>query len=438
VPEKLGTLKAWISGINIKMFVFTAAVVLLLGMGYYLSEQHHQVEIEAEEESPLVEAGPPEIQDMRRYATIIGSVTPTEQRIIVPELSGRVERVHVEEGDHVEEGELLMQLEDEDYRLKRREAEASLQGARAKLEDARKGARTGKEVEAETSVERARKAREQMERELERVENLHEKGYASEQELEHARLQYENAREQYRAAEAYKDTVEEGAREEQIDALESQVERAETGVDLRQRMLNRTRITAPAQGEIALVDAEEGELVGTTSPALVMLDPDSHQVTGGLPESYVNRVDKGDTVEVSIPSAMESSFDALVTNVGQLPPEEEGDGYPVEIELDPEIEERARAGMYSEIKVVLEERKDVVTIPQHAVVRERGEKGVYTVDRVEEEQQVEFSPVTTGIACNGTIEITSGLCENEIVVTEGFEEIESGINVDAVKVGERE
>ncbi|ACB85509.1 efflux RND transporter periplasmic adaptor subunit [Natranaerobius thermophilus] len=421
---------------NKKIVSGVLLIVLVLAVGYLNRDLFFEEEIVVEEERPLVEVTNPEIQDIEKKATVIGSVDPTERRIIVPEVAGEVKSLYVEEGDYVSHGDLLMELDDGDYQLQLEEAQANLDGAKAQLENAKKGARTGERKEAETSVERAREAKEQMERELERVETLHQDGYASDQELEQMTLQYKNAKEQLRAAEGYKQSVEEGARDEELDALRSQIKRAETGVKLAERMIDRTKITAPVDGEITMVDAEEGELVGSESPAFVMLDPDSYQVLAGLPESYVNQVSDGETVDVKIPSALDEEFEGMIHHVGQLPPEENAKGYPMEIELTPEIEKQVRAGMYTQVNVTIEKSEDALAIPQHAVVEEEGETGVFIVDESTENQQVQFIEVKTGINEDGYIEIVSGLSEDDLVIIEGFQEIEQGIRVDATEMGD--
>ncbi|UMZ74645.1 efflux RND transporter periplasmic adaptor subunit [Natranaerofaba carboxydovora] len=420
-----------------KIIASVFVIIIAVSMGWYIVEYYQKEEVVVEEELPIVETASPKERDMKRQVTVIGEVDPTEKRIIIPEVSGKVETVHVEQGDHVEEGDMLMELEKDDYNLKREEAEASLRGATAKLEDAKQGARTGEKKEAETSVKRAKEAKEQMNRELERVEELHDSGFASDQELEQVELQYINAKEQLEAAEGYKESVKKGARDEELNALRSQVDRARVGVDLANRMIERTRITAPVSGEIALVDAKEDELVGTSAPAIVMLDTDSYQVIGGMPEVYVGSVEKGQNVEMKIPSVSKEYTQGTITNVGQVPPED-SQAYPLEIELDREIEEKVRAGMYSQINVTIDERESSLTIPSHAVVEMDGETGVYTVSQENQDKVVDFVKVSEGIIDDGYVEIKSGISEDEQVVVEGFAEISPGALVEVDKTNDYE
>ncbi|OWZ83002.1 efflux RND transporter periplasmic adaptor subunit [Natranaerobius trueperi] len=412
--------------------LITLLIIAILAFTYVYLDMFKEEEVIIEDDLSLVAKSTPKVQDMSARTTILGEVDPTDQRVVVPELSGEVETIYVEEGDYVNEGDLLMQLDAGDYHLQLEEAIASYDGAKAQLEDAKKGARSAEKIEAKTSVERAREAKEQMERELERVENLHEQGYASGQELEQVELQYINAKEQLEAAKAYKDTVEKGARDEELDALRSQVRRAETGVDLARRMLDRTQITAPADGEIAMVGAEEGELVGTSEPAFVMLDTTSFQVVGALPEVYVNYVFEGDEAKVEIPSANEISFTGIINHVGQLPPED-GSGYPVEIDLEPEIEEKVRAGMYSQIDLTIDKSENALSVPRESVIEHNDTKGVYIV----EDNQIKFVDITTGLSEDGYIEITSGVSKDDYVVFEGMDNVYPGDEVETVEMGDR-
>jgi len=413
-----------------------ALVLVILTAAAASSWEASEEDEEEKEEKELVGVQVPDIIDMEETTSIIGQIETADRRIVIPEMSGKVEHVHVEEGDVVSPGQMLFTLEDRDYRLQLEEAQAAKRGAEAQLKEAKKGAREGELVEAESTVEMARKSKEQARRELERVEELHKEGFVSDQEIEQVEMQYENAREQLKSAEAYLDTVQEGARQEQIDALSTQVEQTETAIELAERAVDRTRVTSPAGGEVALLEAKEGQLVGTAEPAAIINAP-IKQATAAVPETYVNRIAEGDRVKVEVPSLEESMVDGIISKIGSLPPEG-GSSYPVEIMFeDEEVSKKLRSGMYCRAEITVASSPEALAVPRQALMRE-GEK--YQVYLVVEDNILETREVNTGLSQDGKVEIISGLEEDDQVVIEGLEEVGPGDKVEKteqIRLGEQ-
>ncbi len=416
-----------------KTAAIVVAILLVLGAGVFgamhwgLFEREEAVP--EEEVRELVGVQEPDIRDMEDTTSIIGAVEPADQRVVIPELSGRVDRVHVEEGDRVSRGEMLFTLDDADHRLQLEEARAAKRAAETQLAEAEAGAREGERVEAESGVESARKSKEQAEREFERVKALHEEGFVSDQELEQARLQYENAKEQHRTAEAYLDMVEEGPREEQLETLSIQVEQAQTGVRLAERNLERTRVTAPVEGEVAFLEVKEGELAGTAEPAAIIKAP-SMQVAASLPERYVNHVSEGEEVLLEVPSFGEEKLEGRITRIGSLPPEG-GGAYPVEMNIEETgASERLRAGMFARAMLTIARSAEAMVLPRHALMQDEDRYRVYVVD---ENNVVEAREVETGLSGGGYVEILSGIEEGDTVVVEGHENVGAGEEVETTR-----
>jgi len=340
----------------------------------------------------------------------------------------------VEEGTRVSKDELLFTLEEEDAKLQLEESKANLEALEARLRDARAGARTAELEEAKAAEEKALQAKEQMEKEFRRVQVLHEEGFASQQELEEMQLRYQNAKEQLSAAEAYRETVQEGPRDAELDALRSQVEQARTGVRLAQRMVDRTRIHSPAEGEVALLDVKEGELVGTETVAAVLIDQDHFQAHSILPESHVPHVQTGDDVHVTVPAVSEEVYEGMVVHIASLPPEADARGYPVEIDLDPALEEKVRVGMYVQVELILEESPDTLVVPRHAMTVHNGQQGVFSVPETGDEMEIQFLPVKTGLVEQGMVEIAEGLSRDQWIVVEGQELLEPGKQVNVMEM----
>ncbi len=409
-------------------------IVLLLGgvaaYQHFYQQQDHQ-EAGLEEEKELVSITHPERRDIEKTTSIIGNVEPAEQRIILPEMTGTVEELHVEEGDVVEKGDLLFALDDTDYRIQLEEARAAKRATVAQYREAQAGAREEELEEARSTVATAESAKEQAEREMERIETLHQEGYVSDQEYEQVEMQYINAREQLRSAEAYLAMAKSGARQEQLDALSAQVDQANLAVQLAENALERTRVTAPADGEIAVLEIEKGEMAGTAEPAAIMT-AEAMQVTASLPERYVNMVSAGDSVEIEVRSAREQNYEGEINKIGTLPAEESM-SYPVEIIVDGEEGiEKLKSGMYSRVTLAVDRTGNALVIPRQAILQDETGAIVYVVNQ---DYEIEQREVTTGINEAGYIEIIQGLDVGDRVVVQGQNNVMPGDAVDTIEYG---
>lgn len=409
--------------------------VLLISFILYINLNGEEI---IEEEETLVSVDVMEAQKKNIYkrANLIGAISPTDTRVVVPELAGKVDKVMVEEGDYVEAGDILFTLENRDYQLQVNEAQAQLRGANAQLNNALQGSRDAQIMDAKTSVNRAEQAKEQMERELERVETLYEEGFASKQQLEQVELQYMNTKEMHKAALAYESTVNEGATAHQIEALNSQVERARVGVEFAERMYNRTIVRAPMSGEVVLIEAKEGQLISNESLAVLILNDNTMKAMAAVPENYVNNVSVGDEVDIKVPSAKDESFKGQVSYIGKIPPEGSR-AYPMEINIDNE-DGVFRAGMYSTIDLVVDSALNTFYVPRRSLVIDRDEYYVYLVKEKDGENIVELSKIELGISEGGYIEVKDGIEKGDIIVVNGVNQIEEGDLVNINMVGDSE
>lgn len=432
-------------GDNMLLKIVLPLLMLLLAAAsichFVYDREYEKVDIKEKEEKTLVGAVTVKEQTLEKPTSLVGTLETGDQRYIIPEIAGKVEKVHVEEGERVEEGQLLIELESEDYELQIEEARSAQRAAEAQLREARAGPRDAEITEAQSAVEMARESKKQAEKELERAEELYEEGFASKQQLEMAELEYVNAKEQLRTAEAALNALKEGTRQEQIEALQAQVDQAATAVEMAGRALESIQLEAPADGTLAVVDAKEGELLDTAAPAAVLIDTENMQVTAALPEIYVNQLAAGDAVSVEIPAVRAAPFEENIQRIGDLPPDEGSRSYPLEIVISKEEgSKNMKTGMYARVEATVEKRKNIPVLPRRALLEGEEEFGVYaleledTDDDIEEKEEetkgtVKFVNITAGISEDGLVEVKEGLEKGDLVVADGQEEISPGDRV---------
>ncbi len=198
-----------------------------------------------------------------REILLTGIVT-TDEVIVSPEIQGRLERLLVQEGDPVTNGELLALIQPETeqanvafYTSSEQQSTADLAQARADLENARLN--------------------------FERIQGLYSNNVESVQTYDQARTTYESA----------------GAR---VDSLTQQIQAAAAQKEKAAVQLGYTKIFAPTGGIVDTRVALQGEVVNPGQAIVTLIDPDDLWVRADVEETYIDRIHLGDRLPVKLPS----------------------------------------------------------------------------------------------------------------------------------------
>ena len=177
---------------------------------------------------------------------------------------GKVAWIGVEKGDLVEKGQVLVRLEDAEYRAQAQQAEGQLASLLAQLSELEAGSRPEEIARANANLARAQADLRNAGINLDRVRKLFEEEVLPRQDLDNAqaRFEAESARVESLAKEA--DLVRLGPREEQIEAMRGRVKQARGALALRRTFLDSTVIRAPITGTILEKAVETGEFVTTS------------------------------------------------------------------------------------------------------------------------------------------------------------------------------
>jgi multidrug resistance efflux pump len=196
-----------------------------------------------------------------------GLVEPSgEERVVIPQLSGRLARVYVDEGDTVTAGQLLAEIENAEYRAAVAAAEAHVALRQAELDKLVHGARV-EELAAARAARAEAVAGEQVARaELKRREPMAARELISAEQLEQARAQADAATARREQAAAQLALLEAGARSEDRAAAEGALAAARAERDRAQALFQKSQIVAPVAGVVLKRELSEGETVVALSP----------------------------------------------------------------------------------------------------------------------------------------------------------------------------
>jgi RND family efflux transporter MFP subunit len=318
---------------------------------------------------------------VRRFAGTARAGLESRLSFKVP---GTVVDIAVRVGENVRAGQLIAELDPEDYRLQVQQAQAALAQARAQ------------ERNAQADFDRAR--------------DLYENASMSLAEYDAARTAYESAKE---SVNAYRRSL-----------------------DLARLQLSYTRLTAPVVGAVASVNVEVNENVSTGQAVVLLTSSSDLEVEVGVPEALILQIGEGDEVTVTFDAQPGRSFDAAVTEVG-VAATGAGMTYPVTVRLavsDPGI----RSGMAAEVAFRFESASQRVLylVPPAAVGEDREGRFVYVVEPSDLGQGiVRRRAVVVGELTAGGLEIFEGLSDGDRVVTAGWSKIEDGLVVRLAATG---
>jgi HlyD family secretion protein len=357
---------------------------------------------------PEVTIRPIERQRLVAKVSANGKIDAQRRVEISANVPGQIVNLAVREGDRVDKGDFLLQID-------QAQLAATAQGAAASLEA------------LFHDRDAARAAAVAAERDFERAQRSFEEELIPESDLDSARAAVDSA----------------AAR---VEAIEQRIAEARANLAGARDTLSKTKIVAPMSGVVTRLPVEEGEVavIGTmNNPGTVLLTISDMSVVEAVmevDETDIPRVELGHRAEVTIDAYDDRVFAGLVTEVASSPIETaatEAINFEVKIQLgDPPP--TVRPGFSCSADIITDTREEAVAAPiQSLVVRDDPEggaggeeEGVYLYD--EATSTVRFAAVETGITGDTEVEVLSGIAAGDVVVTGPFRalrEIEDGDEV---------
>jgi len=383
------TSRSWIS---------TAALGLVLVSAAGLSSCSGGANTKVEANSHLaVTVGVTKVvkKTLSRQITLSSELVPFQEIDVYAKESGYIQKLNVDYGSHVKQGQVMATLEIPELLAQLNEDRAEITNA---INQINRAANELKRDEAKYNA---------LHLEYTRLNGVFQTqpGIVAQQEVDDSQGKDLAAASQVDAGKAA------------FEAAQSELARAKAKLTHDQTLYDYSKIVAPFAGVVTQRFANLGALVqaGTTSstqamPIVRLSQDDLFRLVIPVPESYVRYIKVGDPVSVRVPS-LNRSFPGKVTRFSV---DVRQDTRTMHTEVDVLNRDRMlMPGLYAEADVSLEHREDIPAIPLQAVNHE-GDKT--TVFLVNERGQIEDRPITVGIQTATDAEVLSGLNEGEQVV----------------------
>ncbi|MBP5535871.1 MAG: efflux RND transporter periplasmic adaptor subunit [Bacteroidales bacterium] len=243
---------------------------------------------------------------------LMGEVDATEYRVS-NKIPGNVDTFFVEEGTVVRAGDTLAYINSPTVEAKLMQAQAARSAASAQSTKAKNGARKQQIASAYEMWQKAETGVEITKKSADRVNQLYKKGVVSAQKRDEVDAQYKAAVATANAAKMQYEMAMEGAQDEDKAAAQALVAQASGAVTEVEGYMRDRYILAPADGEVVEIYPKHGELVGTGSPVMSIVDMDDMWFTFSVREDLLKELKVGTVVDVKIPALGDKTYKAKVT-----------------------------------------------------------------------------------------------------------------------------
>jgi HlyD family secretion protein len=192
-----------------------------------------------------------------------GYIVAAHKIELAAKVVGKVAWIGVEKGDRVKQDQVLVRLEDDEYKAQVQQARGNLLNLQAQLDQLLHGSRPEEIARARADVEQARADQENARVTLERTRQLVKEGVLARQALDDGQARYDGAIAKTNSLQRTFDLAQIGPRQEQIDSVRGMIEQAKGQLAYMQTQLDNTVIRAPVTGTILDRNVEKGEFVTT-------------------------------------------------------------------------------------------------------------------------------------------------------------------------------
>ncbi len=361
-----------------KRVKYTAIAVLVIlaivGWRIYanVSKNREKARLASQTRAVTVTVGNAKRQTIHPVVKLSGTLDPVWQADIATKSAAHIKKVYADVGMRVHAGDLLAELD------------ISELGAAA-------AASKGSVYDAKTALASA-------ETHLERCEKLYAQDAISQMELDNAR---------------YARDMAEGKLDAAVGLYEAAASRLEGA-----------KILAPRDGTIVKRYYQEGFYAKDDKPLFNIADTSSLVVKIDIPEGQIGYVDKDIHVKIKVPAFENKEIDGIITKLAQVA-DLPARTFAAEVSVD-NSSEALKGGLFVNVFLNTKEKKNVLTIPQQAVVMREDQRTVYVVG---DDDRVIRRVIETGYIGDGLVEVLGGITEKDRLVLKGQNRVKEGVLV---------
>lgn len=337
-----------------------------------------------------------------------GAVMPEEKSMVAAGAMGVIDAVHVEEGQQVSAGDLLVELQHEELDAQVAIAKANMNVAQTRLAQAKLGAEVSKEV-SQTRVGQASAQKDAAAADYSRMKALLDKQAISAAEMDKMTLALRVAQEMQNAATAGK--KEDQLRDQDVTTAQTMIEQLNAAIQAAEAARERCFVKAPINGVVARINLHKGEATAMGVPLLQLFDNSSKYIEAPFDEANAAQVKVGQEVRIELDAYPDHEFPGEVTYVSPviIPNMDLSRTFTVRAKIKEDLDKFV-VGMSAGVTIIAQRKEDIIKVPAESLVRE---EYCYVV----KDGRASKRPVKLGIGNWEFKEVLDGLQPGENIVT---------------------
>ncbi len=350
-----------------------------------------------------VELGKVEFRSIVDEVRAVGNIVADQRVTLTSEVKGRLVEFPVKEGQRVQGGSLIAQIDPREYQLQVERLQADLISAQKDHEKAQQGARPEDQARLKAQEQASASALKLARKEEERFRSLVEEGVVSQSQYDTVKDRVMQAEESFRASQAELAAGNQG-REEDILKMRAQLESVTKQLEMADLNLEKTSLVAPYDGVILSRQVEVGAYLKDGDGVAEMIGANSLKALIEMPQSYRPRLNELREIEFFVPELgirfKEKSN--LKSRVRIIP---DANIFSGNIQAQVELSNpnpKLFPGVTLEARLRFSVRKDVKHVPSISLVI--GEQG--TIVYVARDGKAALVPVKAGLERDGWVEVT--------------------------------
>lgn len=342
-----------------------------------------------------------------------GTVEALSTIDIMPEASGKVTEVNASEGQHVEKGDVIFQVDDTNAALSLQQAQAGYDAAQAAFNIAKKAS------EQNTNVAPAEIEYTDAKNNFARMQALYAANAISQVDLETAKSRMNSAEAKLQAARNGQDG--------NYDSAKAQMDSAKAALDIARKKYDDCAVTSPIAGMITKINVETGQTVSPQLTGATVMDDSGEKVEIQVADTDIDQLAEGMPMDVSLQSAGKTCSGSI-SEISAVCDPKTG-MYTVKIRLD-DKDSLHYTGLMADVRASVNEPSASVYIPSKCIFNDDNGDYVYVVSG----NQAAKTPVTKGRKKNAYMEITQGLTQGNEVILQSSQSLEDGMKVRVLTV----
>jgi RND family efflux transporter MFP subunit len=378
-----------------RIWILTVVLIIAAGLGWSifirLQEKANPSRRRTGPQSAPVEVAQIQRGPITLRRTFSGALEATAEFVVAPKVSGRVERLAVDLADTVTRGQIVAELDNDEYLQAVVQAKAELEVAKANR------------IEASSALEIAM-------REFRRNEKLRKTGVASESQFDAAK-------------------ADQLAKQAQLQVARAQVTRAQASLETAKIRLGYTKVSADWTGGdkqrvVSERYVDEGETVSANTPLLAIVELDPIIGVIFVTEKDYTRLQRGQAASLITDAYPGEQFSGRIERIAPVFRQATRQAR-VELIIE-NPRHRLKPGMFIRATVVLDHVTEATIVPEQALTTRNDQTGIFVIN--EDNQSVAWREVKVGIRENGRVQI-QGKRVTGRVVTLGQQMLDDGSRI---------